>query len=223
MAPGAASAETYVVNEKGDGTDAATDKVCDAIAGGSPQCSLRAAIEESNASTIEDDSIKFDGGFIGDPSDDKILIGSTAPEITDKVKIFPEGNKPGQRCEPIVGALGPCVQIERATPTNDGLIVAADGVEIKGVAVVGMATGINVVNEALDFRLEDSWIGLLLNAGPGPNNTGVRLGPDTEGGTIGGPNEGNPDVFGNNGTGLDWAGRRRRTGGRSGCQQLQGP
>ncbi len=143
---------------------------------------------------------------MGDPSDDKILISGAAPEITDKVKIFPTGTKPGQRCEPIVGILGPCVQIERATPSNDGLIVAEDEVEIKGVAIVGMATGINVVNEATEFRLEDSWIGLLLNAEPGGNATGVRLGPATEGGIIGGPNEGNPNVFGNNGTGLDLEG-----------------
>jgi Right handed beta helix region len=206
LAPAGAPAELYVVNEKGDVGDAETNKVCDAVAGGTPQCSLRAAIEESNASTTEDDSIKFDSGFKGDPSDDKILLGVNPLEITDKVNIFAEGDQPGLRCQPITGILGPCVQIERATPTNAGLIVAADEVEIKSLAIVGMMTGINVVNEALDFRLEDSWIGLLLNGEPGSNNTGIRLAPGTEGGVIGGPNEGNGNVLGNNGTGLDLEG-----------------
>ena len=205
MAPAIASAEPYVVNEKGDAADAAVDKVCDTVAGGGPQCSLRAAIEESNASTSEDDSIKFDGGFLGDPSDDKIEIGGTAPEITDKVKIFAEGDKPGLRCEPITGILGPCVQIERTTP-GTGLIVAADEVEIKSVAIVAATTGIDVVNEAVDFQLEDSWIGVRLNGDSGANNTGVLLEPNTEGAVIGGPNEEERNVFGNNGTGLDLEG-----------------
>jgi hypothetical protein len=208
IAPAAASAVLYQVNEKSDSPDAAVgSEGCDtnAITVGN-QCSLRAAIEESNFSTAVDDSIEFDGGFMGDPSDDKISIGATPLEITDKVKIFPVGTKPGLRCEPIVGILGPCVQLEGATPLDGGLIVAADEVEIQGIAIVGTPTGINVVNKALDFRLEDSWIGVALNGETDGNNTGVLLGPDTGAAVIGGPNEGNANVFGNNGTGLDLEG-----------------
>ena len=47
---------------------------------------------------------------------------------------------------------------------------------------------------------------MLLNGENGGNNTGVRLGPGTEGAVIGGPNEGEPNVFGNNCTGLDLEG-----------------
>ncbi len=207
LTPAAASAVLYQVNEKGDGTDLAPGmEGCDTSAAPGVQCSLRAAIEESNASSSVDDSIEFDGGFMGDPSDDKIAIGAPAPEITDKVTIFPTGTKPGQTCEPITGILGPCVQLEGAAPVNDGLIVAADEVEIKGIAVVGTATGINVVNEALDFHLKNSWIGVLLNGENGGNNTGVRLGPGTEGAVIGGANEGEPNDFGNSFTGLDLEG-----------------
>ena len=203
LAPAGASAVLYPVNTKTDAPDETINGTCD-TAGAPVECSLRAAIEESNASPTVDDSIKFDGGFMGDPSDDKIVIGNPTPEITDKVKIFAEGTKPGLRCEPIVGILGPCVQIERTT-AGTGLIVAAGEVEIRSVAIVGTTTGIDVVS-GLDFDLEDSWIGILLNGGSGTNGTGVRLGPGTEAATIGGPNEGERDVFGNNGTGLDLEG-----------------
>src|SRR5262249_5565049 len=89
-----------------------------------------------------------------------------------------------------------------ATPTNDGLIVAADGVEIKSVAIVGMTNGIEVVAEAEEFFLKDSWVGVLLNGEPGGNTTGVRLGPGSQG-SIGGPNEGQRNDTCNNGPGVD--------------------
>ena len=75
LAPAAASAVLYQSTKKATAPTLPRYEVCDTVAGPGAQCSLRAAIEESNASTSVDDSIKFDGGFMGDPTDDKIAIG----------------------------------------------------------------------------------------------------------------------------------------------------
>ncbi len=55
--PAAAAAEVFEVKETTDAADAATDGVCDTVAGGSEQCTLRAAVEESNATAATKDEM----------------------------------------------------------------------------------------------------------------------------------------------------------------------
>ena len=208
LMPSLGSAELMSINEKGDAPDAVPgSEGCDSITGGAKQCNLRAAVEESNATTNADDTIAFDNGFIGDPNDDKVTISGTFPAITDKVKIFGDinGDKAGGRCESLTGVLGPCVQLERSD-VGTGLVVEADEVEIQGLAIVGMTIGIDVLNESTDFGAKDNWVGLKLNGETGANGTGIFLDPNSDRAVIGGPNEQERNVVAGNGEGLDLMG-----------------
>lgn len=206
LSPLPAAAENYVVNDVGDAADASVgSEGCDSIAGGAKQCTLRAAIQESNNSTAVDDTISFDGTlFNGDPSSDKIAISGVFPAVTDKVRIDGDmnGEKAGQ-CEPLTETLGPCLQLERSD-SGTGLVVEADEVEIEGLAIVGMTLAIAAFNESTDLEARDNWVGVKLNGTAGANNTGLFLDPGSNGATIGGTAATDRNVFANNGfEGLD--------------------
>ena len=200
LAPAAASAETYVVNDTGDAADAAIgSEGCDSVAGGAKQCTLRAAIQESNNSTAVDDTVSFDGSlFNGDPSSDKIVISGSFPAITDKARIDGDlnGEKAGQ-CEPLSGIQGPCLQLERSD-SGTGLVVEADEVEIEGMSIVGMSFGIAVFGGSEKFAARDNWIGVKLDGNADANNTGLFLDPGSNNATIGGVEAAARNVFANN-------------------------
>jgi hypothetical protein len=215
LAPATASADTYMVNNTGDAADANVGtEGCDSIAGGALQCTLRAAIEESNNSTAVDDNIYFDESiFIGDPNGNKVTINSDLPAITDKVKIAGDifgkcevpTKLPG---EPII--LGPCVQLQRSN-SGIGLIVEADEVEIDGLAIVGMSFAVDVLDESNDFVAKGNWIGVKLDGENGGNTNGIFIDPGSDGAVIGGPNEPERNVIGYNSQGLDLEGASEAT------------
>jgi CSLREA domain-containing protein len=210
LLPAVAAAETYTVNSGADGPDATTNKDCETATPN--QCTLRAAIEESNASTTEDDNIFFDGSvFIGDPNGNKIVISGAFPAITDKVRIAGDvnGEKAGQ-CEPIQGILGPCVPIERSDSGN-GLEVEADEVVIQGLSIFGMIIAINVLNESTGLKATDNWIGVKLSGENGANGEGIFIGPNSDGTLIGGLSELDRNVIGNNGNGITVKGASETT------------
>ena len=83
------AAQTYTVNLKSDLADIQVgDGLCDTDGGtAGEQCTLRAAIQESNASAGVHDTIAFHlGNFV--PIDQVIPISSALPEITDPVDIL---------------------------------------------------------------------------------------------------------------------------------------
>ena len=206
MAPAAASAVTYTVNETGDGADANVGaEGCDTVAGGASQCSLRAAIQESNNSTGFADEIFFDGNVFKGDSSSKILISGAFPDLDEKVRIAGDvnGSKTGGRCEPLTGILGPCVQIERAS-LEPGLVVdEADEVEITGLSIVGMSTAITV-SEASSFIARDDWIGVALAGTASANTRGILLAPASNQARIGGATATQRNVIaGNTNEGVD--------------------
>jgi hypothetical protein len=212
FAPAAAQAFTYTVNNTGDAPDIAVGSGgCDSDAAAGLQCTLRAAIEESNNSA-EEDNIFFDGStFLGDPNGNHVTINSNLPAITDSVRISGTANgSVGGRCEvptKLAGEptiLGPCVQLER-TGSGPGLEVEADEVQIDGLDIVGMTFAIDVLNESTGFVAGGDWIGLKLNGEPGGNTTGIFLDPNSNEAVIGGPNEAE-NVIAGNGTGLQLQG-----------------
>lgn len=193
--PTAASAKTFLVNEIGDGADAATDGVCDAVAGGSEQCSLRAAIEESNATAAEKDKIEFNGVFDGQVTD-KIALSGPLP-ITEPVTIE------GPFCENAAGSqTGPCAEVSGPSGGVGLKVEDANDVTITRLAISGALTGIDVIDSSENFKAAANWIGVKLDGTAGPNNTGIFLDPDSNGAAIGKAFEGNV-IANNTSEGLD--------------------
>ncbi|HEY1355987.1 MAG TPA: hypothetical protein VGF09_06700 [Solirubrobacterales bacterium] len=194
----AASAKTYVVNELGDATDAATNEVCDSVAGGSEQCTLRAAIEESNASTGVVDLIGFDGTiFNGEPAD-TIALGSGLPPITNQVTIN------GSSCLAAGAPISPCVGVNGPTTEAALTIENTDNVTINGLSITGGQFGIDVIDSSQAFTATNDWIGVKLDgSAAGSLAAGIFIDPDSNGAHIGGSNLADRNVISNNGTGLD--------------------
>ncbi len=198
--PTAASAVTYTVNSTLDAADKApgTGGCETAVAS---ECTLRAAVEESNSSTAVDDTIAFAGLFNGELAD-TIAIGAGFPTITDTVGI--DGDGSGQCTTAAAGVKGPCVGVEKTVAGSTLVVENADGVTIEGLAVTGTSTGINVLNSSESFTARDNWLGVKLNGAAGANTTGIFLDPNSNGATIGGTAVADRNVFANNGAeGLD--------------------
>ncbi len=125
-------AATYTVNVTTDGDDLAIDGVCDSDAADGDQCSLRAAIQEANAS----------------PDDDVIAIGVSGPivllgglpDITDADLIITGGG-----------------QTVSLTAPGTAFTVNADGVQINNLVIDGEGigtTGIKATAATDDLVLE---------------------------------------------------------------------
>jgi CSLREA domain-containing protein len=195
-------AVTYTVNSTLDGPDKNLGTGgCETTAVG--ECTLRAAIEESNFSTGTKDSILFTTAFNGQIAD-TITIGAGFPSIDDPVAVDgdQQADELGQ-CEPLAGILGPCVGVEKSGG-GLGLVVEADEVTIEGLAVTGASIGIDVMNGSVEFKAHDNWLGVKLDGTAGGNTTGIFLDPNSNGATIGGTSAADRNVFGNNAAeGLD--------------------
>ncbi len=162
------------------------------------KCTLRAAIQESNASALVVDEIHFDAAFNGQLVD-TITLGSLLPPIANPVSIN------AGLCATQAGQSGPCAGIE-ASALSYGLSVEnTDTVEIAGLAITGATTGIRVVNSSQSFVARNNWLGEKLDgANSSGSNTGIWFDPDSDNALIGGTAAGQGNVFVNNAAeGLD--------------------
>jgi CSLREA domain-containing protein len=178
-APGTAMAVTYTVNSTGDDPDKAVGTGgCETTNAG--ECTLRAAIQESNASVLVLDEIVFAAAFNGQGAD-TIAPASLLPAITKQVSIK------GGVCATEAGQQGPCAGVN-ATGLNYALAVEdVDGVVIEGLAITGATTGLRVVNSSQGFIGRGNWVGVKLDGGNGTGaSTGIWLDPDSNNATIGG-------------------------------------
>lgn len=194
--PSAAMAVQYTVDSTLDEPDAIPGTAGCLTAGG--KCTLRAAIQESNASTLVVDEIHFDGSFNGQLVD-TITLGSLLPPIANPVEIN------AGSCTTQAGQSGPCAGLE-ASALSYGLSVEdTDTVGIQGLAITGATTGIRVVNSSQSFVARGNWLGLKLDGSNGSGaNTGIWLDPDSNNATIGGDAAVERNVFVNNAAeGLD--------------------
>jgi CSLREA domain-containing protein len=195
--PATASAAVYTVDSTGDEADA-TPGVGGCLTAGL-KCTLRAAIEESNTSVGTADEIDFVAAFNGEVASDTIAIGSALPTIADSLDIS------GGRCDLAGGVKGPCVGV--AGPgAGFSLQVDASNVSIRGLAITGALTGINVINESEGFTAQNDWLGLKLDGSASSNAIGVFIDPGSDLATIGGSTEEDRNVFANNTQGLDLQG-----------------
>jgi len=192
--PAIASAATYEVNSTADEEDVAPNGVCLTLGA---KCTLRAAIEESNASTGVHDEITFSAAFNGELAD-TIAPATALPAIEDPVSIL------GKDCFGEDGPDAPCAGIKGPSEAAALTVEDANGVVIEGLAITGAQFGIDVVGSSEGFVARNDWIGLNLNAAEEANLTGIFLDPGSDGATIGGPEASERNVIsGNEGDGLD--------------------
>jgi CSLREA domain-containing protein len=187
--PVAASAVEYTVNTTADEADKAPGAPCETNAGAGV-CSLRAAIEVANGTTGVADEIKFAANPFNGENGDTISAATAMPTITDQVSIR------GGRCDTAAGIKGPCAGVIKAGG-GSLLVVEDDDVEVQGLALMGAATAINVINASERFVAEGDWIGFDLTGAGSGNGVGIFLNPDSDAATIGGTAEADRNVIGN--------------------------
>jgi hypothetical protein len=146
------------------------------------KCTLRAAIEESNNSIGETDTIGFTQAFDGSLSH-TIELGSSLPKILDPVRI--EGNPSTFQCETgLAGLKGPCVGID-GPAAGPAFRVDAERVVIKGFAVTGAEIAISA-HAAPGLEAWNNWLGFKLDGSSGAIGVGIYIDPHSPGAFIGG-------------------------------------
>jgi hypothetical protein len=196
--PAAASAAVYEVDSTGDEPDASVGVGGCLTAG--LKCTLRAAIEESDASTGVRDEIKFSATFDRQLAD-TITPATPLPAIEDPVSIL------GGDCFGEDGPDAPCAGVAGPSGAAALTVEDTDGVVIEGLSVTGAQFGIDVIDGSQGFVAKNNWIGLNLLAEDAGNGTGIFLDPDSDGAQIGGPQAAERNVIsGNEFDGLDLQG-----------------
>ncbi len=188
---GVARAAEYVVDSTGDQPDAAIGS------GGCKTsvstCTLRAAIEESNATiSAQENRITFEPGDFDGGLGGTITLTSPLPVITERVAI--NGSENTELCETEYRGLpGPCAGIEGPSG-GVAFRVSVGEVGIHNLAISGDKTAVEAVAGS-GFTMRDDWIGIRLDGSVAPVETGVVLGQESEAARIGGFFSENGDVF----------------------------
>ena len=118
-----------VVNSTSDGEDAELDGACDTgavAANGEPECTLRAAIQESNGNPREE-TIQFD---IPGPGPYSIKVQSPLPPILDPV-LMDGSSQPGFSTQPVVELNG------EEAGLSDGLVIRSGRTQINSLSING--------------------------------------------------------------------------------------
>jgi len=163
LATSPAWAATFTVNSLLDTSDANPgDGVCDTPAGGPPQCTLRAAIEEANANGNPGatDTIDFSLGLITIS-----ISGSPLPTITQRL-IIDGRTAPSYNGSATAAAdAPPSIYIDGGSlggTTADGFKVDT-GLSLTQIYAIGITNfpdnGIEVVNDDL-IKMDGNWIGV---------------------------------------------------------------
>lgn len=202
LAPVAAYAAEYTVDSTGDQVDETPGS------GGCKTavntCTLRAAIEESNANPSgfnEGNLIKFEFGTFDGQLSSTIELGSPLPTITQKVKL--KGSGSPYQCKTAYDEIpGPCTGIN-GPAGETAFRVSAKGVDLTGFAISGAKTGIEVASGPGLF-MWNNWLGLKLDGNAGPLQTGVFVDQNSNGATIGGYDSEARNIFADdNGAGVN--------------------
>ncbi len=193
--PALASAETVTVTSAADEPDLVLGGGCVTAAG---KCTLRAAIEEVNASNGASEVIDFDGSVFDGGIGSAIELSSDLPPIVKgRTQID------GGRCTTATDVEGPCVGLQG---TNSGatLQIEANQVAIEGIDVFGASTGIELTGSR-EFTISGDWFGTDFAEGSNGlgDGTAVVVGPGSGEGRIGGKEQGAGNFFVYGITGLE--------------------
>lgn len=203
--PSAAMAVTYTVDSTGDAPDnGAPNGVCETVTPG--ECTLRAAIQESNATAGVKDTILFDLSVFEGQLADTIAPASVLPALTSPVEID------AGTCLTAAGINGPCAGLSGPSGVI-GIEVTADETSISGLSITGASFGIAVVSASTDFTARGNWIGVKLDGTAGGNsNLGIFVDPNSDDAMIGGTEPAHRNVISNTaGVGLDLEGASEAT------------
>ena len=180
---------TFTVNAQGNDPDAdLTDDLCATARGG---CTLRAAIQQANA-TIGADDIAFNLG----PGIPTLDTGSL-PEVRETVTID--------------GATGGATQVELtgitvgfpAGTNGTGLVFTGDNNEVRNLIIIGYASPGITLRNGTGSLIENTWVGLSKTGIAIPNVEGGLLIDNSANNTIGGQTEDKRNIFsGNNENGI---------------------
>lgn len=195
VVPAGAAAAEYTVDSTGDQVDQAVGSGgCKTAVG---TCTLRAAIEESNATPFfenEGNVIEFQFDTFHGTLGSTIELGSTLPTITRKVRI--EGSPRPFQCETdYYGIPGPCTGVD-GPAGGTAFRVSAPGVQLIGFAISNANTGAEAVGGP-GLRLSNDWIGLKLDGSAGPVVTGAFIDQNSNGADFGGYYSPPRDIFAN--------------------------
>lgn len=193
--PAGAVAAEYTVNSTGDQVDQTVGSAgCKTAVG---TCTLRAAIEESNATPFfenEGNIIKFQFGTFDGELGGTIELGSTLPTITRKVRI--DGSPRPLQCETdYFGVPGPCTGIDGPVG-GTAFRVSAPSVQLIGFAISNAKTAAEAVGGPGLWMWND-WIGLKLDGSAGPVETGAFIDQNSNGADFGGYGSLPRDIFAN--------------------------
>jgi CSLREA domain-containing protein len=210
----AEAATTFTVNKTGDGKDRKINGVCDSSRKRGKQCTLRAAIQEANA-TSETDTINFNIG--GTASVKTINVGSSGlgplPIITNPVTIdgYSQGSNTATTSddakENTLAQGNDAVLKIQLNGTNagagsavQGLTIRASGTTIKGLVINRFGgNGIDVqFNGGNRNRVEGNFIGTNASGTVdlGNGNNGVRI--SAENNLVGGTSTGARNIISGN-------------------------
>lgn len=191
--PAVASAETFTVNSTGDEPDALVGTAGCLTAG--LKCTLRAAIEESNNSVAEKDTILFDATVFKGR-----LIDTIEPSTAFQTIVSPVEINAGT-CMTAATVIGPCAGISGPSGGTP-LSIEADESSIFDLAITNASTGIRV--DAEEFTAGGNWLGVKLDGTLGTEGTsGIAIGFKGAEATIGGTETVQRNLFAGNSTGLD--------------------
>jgi CSLREA domain-containing protein len=187
--PAVAAAETFTVNTTADEVDATLGNfTCFTAA---EKCSLRAAVEEANASAGEFDSIEFEEGVFSGDGGSVIALGSALPTITDGIRLF------GRECETEAGPTGPCVEVDGVPGASVIGIEGVEEAEVESVSLTGGEAGL--ATEATPrLRARANWFGVGLDGSAAGNAIGFELGSGSDNSRIGGEGPGTGNLFADN-------------------------
>lgn len=202
--PATASAAVFTVDSTGDGADKASDGICETSIAG--ECTLRAAIQESNNSAATKDTILFDLSVFEGQMADTITPANVLPPLTSPVELN------AGTCLTAAGVNGPCAGING--PSGEvGLEVTADGSSISGLSLTGLSFAILIGSSSSNVTIQGNWIGVNLDGSAGGNsNFGIFVDPNSDNATIGGTQTVQRNVIANTtSTGLDLEGASEAT------------
>jgi CSLREA domain-containing protein len=189
--PPAATAEQFSVTTTADEVDDVLgNESCLTEAG---KCSLRAAIEESNATPGEFDEIRFEEEIFEGDAESVIHLTSALPTIVAPLGLV------GRECGTEAGVVGPCAEIA-GDPSEPALAVEGpEEVQVELVAITGAKTGIEA-EEAKRLLLRSNWFGTSLDGGGAGNGTAISVGPGSDKSRIGGEGPGAGNLIANSDT-----------------------
>jgi CSLREA domain-containing protein len=151
--PALAAAAEFTVNTTGDGAKAAPGAVCETATAG--ECTLRAAVEAANDSSVGTDVVKFDPTVFDGGSGDTISP-ALLPEIATATTIDGAGCNPGSTVPCLSGANASgyaLLAVKGGGSTVENLKMTVPG-SVVGIRLVGTGAGnpgIDILDNTLDL------------------------------------------------------------------------